>query len=66
MDIKKDKKVRAAFTLDKEVVEALDDFSLSTGQSKSALRANSFKPAGLVPLVRVNSELGVIMVIAVS
>lgn len=29
-------------------------------------RANSFKPAGLVPLVRVNSELGVIMVIAVS
>jgi predicted DNA-binding protein len=36
MDIKKDKKVRAAFTLDREVVEALDDFSLSTGQSKSA------------------------------
>lgn len=30
------------------------------------VRANSFKPAGLVPLVRVNSELGVIMVIAVS
>ncbi|MGC6984993.1 hypothetical protein, partial [Enterococcus hirae] len=29
-------------------------------------RANSVKPAGLVPLVRVNSELGVIMVIAVS
>lgn len=42
---RKSYKVRAAFTLDKEVLEALDDFSLMTGQSKSAFVNDCIKQA---------------------
>lgn len=48
-------KVRAAFTLDKEVLEALDDFSLMTGQSKSAFVNDCIKQA--IPQLKKLSEI---------
>ena len=48
-------KVRAAFTLDPEVLEALDDFSLMTGQSKSAFVNDCIKQA--IPQLKKLTEI---------